>query len=86
MPWIGIHTPFQARTQDFERGGSEYRVAIRPRQGGGGCAPSCAKREAFTLQGGRKHLESGEALKPHPATPIATPYLVTVIKIKIEIV
>ena len=32
------------------------------------------------LQGCRKHLESGEALKPHPATPIATPHLVTVSK------
>ena len=36
--------------------------------------------------GCRKHLESEEALKPHPATPIDTRYLVTVIKIKIEIV
>ena len=25
----------QARTQDFEKGGSEYRVAVRPRRGGG---------------------------------------------------
>ena len=40
-------------------------------------------KEGFRVQGCRKHLESGEALKPHPATPIATPYLVTVIKIEI---
>ena len=25
----------QARTQDFEKGGSEYHVAVRPRRGGG---------------------------------------------------
>ena len=30
------YEPQQARTQDFEKGGSEYRVvAIRPRRGGG---------------------------------------------------
>ena len=28
-------TAIQARTQDFEKGGSEYRVAVRPRRGGG---------------------------------------------------
>ena len=42
----------QARTQDFGKGGSEYRVAVRPRQGGGcerGCAPSRVEHEAFTL-------------------------------------
>ena len=33
----------QARTQDFEKGGSEYCVAVRPRREGG-----CG-REAFTL-------------------------------------
>ena len=27
--------PKQARTQDFEKGGSEYRAAVRPRRGGG---------------------------------------------------
>ena len=28
-------TTNKARTQDFEKGGSEYRVAVRPRRGGG---------------------------------------------------
>ena len=37
----------QARTQDFEKGGSEYRVALGHGEGVGG--GSCAKREAFTL-------------------------------------
>ena len=36
------------------------------------------------MQGCRKHLESGEAFKPHPAIPIATPHLVTVIKIELK--
>ena len=26
---------YQTRTRDFEKGGSEYRVAVRPRRGGG---------------------------------------------------
>ena len=34
--------PCQARTQDFEKGGSGYHVAVRPRRGGG-----CGR--AFTL-------------------------------------
>ena len=35
-----LHT--QARTQDFEKGGGGYHVAVRPRRGGG-----CGR--AFTL-------------------------------------
>ena len=37
-------TYWQARTQDFENGGSEYRVAIRPRRGGG-----CGRGSFYTM-------------------------------------
>ena len=34
----------QARTQDFENGGSEYHVAVRPRRGGG-----CGRGSFYTM-------------------------------------
>ena len=43
LPHSNFGIAMQARTQDFEKGGSGYRVAIRPRRGGG-----CG-HEAFTL-------------------------------------
>ena len=49
--WL-LSIALQARTQDFEKGGSEYRVAIRPRRGRvweGMCPLTCEVRCFYTM-------------------------------------